>query len=189
MKITESQLRRLIRSRLLVEREERESTRKERDQSEEDRDTPSGRPSGEYADASTLEISPDGLDNIKREEGSVSQVYDDETGKVIDRWDQLRGNPTIGVGHLLYRIEDKDEPHAVTARESGDWEDDKWGSYLGPGSSLNNEEIRRLLADDIESHTRWKEDITKPITQNMFDSIADFAFNAGNGAPAEKFLS
>jgi GH24 family phage-related lysozyme (muramidase) len=191
MIISNRQLRRLIRESLTLERKGEKIKQQGGEAGEGALDkgggsSGPGRPGGEYAEASTMSISTDGLNNIKREEGSVSQVYDDKTGNVIDSWDDINndsGHPTIGVGHLIYRKEDRNSSGAAAKRESGDWSDEKWGDYLEGGSSLSDDDIRTLLSQDIESHTRWKEDITKPITQNMFDAIADFAFNAGNAAP------
>ena len=129
--------------------------------------------SGERKDAKSMSISGAGLQRIKKEEGYRDQVYDDDRSQdIISSYEQAVGYPTIGVGHLIYKAGSKDERA-------------KYEKYLGGREKMTAAQVDELLAVDIEKHTRWKNDITEPITQNMFDALADFAFNAGNAAPKQ----
>ena len=128
---------------------------------------------GERKDAKTMSISAAGLQRIKKEEGYRDQVYDDDPSQdIISSYEQAVGYPTIGVGHLVYKAGSKDERA-------------KYEKYLGGKEKMTPAQVDELLATDIDNHTKWKNDITEPITQNMFDALADFAFNAGNSAPKQ----
>ena len=129
--------------------------------------------SGEKQDAGSMSISSDGLENIKDQEGYREHIYDDDTSQyIISTYDVAVGNPTIGVCHLVYKKGGR-----------GKDEREKYKKYLGGKEKMSPDEVNALLATDIEKHTRWKSSLTEPITQNMFDAIADYAFNAGNAAP------
>ena len=107
--------------------------------------------------------SEDFIAKLREEEGTRNRIYDDATGRPITSYDQARGTPTIGVGHAIFENE----------RE-------KYKKYLI--SDMPAEEIERLLQSDINRHLTWVNSISVPITQNMFDALASFAYNAGPGA-------
>lgn len=49
----------------------------------------------------SLKLSERGRAHLIDVEGLRLRAYDDATGKEIKDWSAVRGNPTIGVGHLL----------------------------------------------------------------------------------------
>jgi len=125
----------------------------------------------ELKSVSSLKISHSGVEHIKQSEGIVDQVYDDATGKIVSSYDDIQGYPTIGIGHLIYRkgvIDDRD----------------KYEKYLGndAGIKMTKPEIDALFLADLNRHLGWVSKIKAPITQNMYDALADYAFNAGSNA-------
>ena len=44
---------------------------------------------------------------------------------------------------------------------------------------MSEDEMMELFYEDVEAHTIWKNDVTEPITQSMFDSLTSIAFNSG----------
>ena len=110
--------------------------------------------------------SEDFINKLREEEGTRNRIYDDATGSPITSYDQARGTPTIGVGHAIFPNE----------RE-------KYKKYLN--SAMPEEEIEQLLQSDINRHLTWASSISVPITQNMFDALASFAYNAGPAAPVQ----
>ena len=125
--------------------------------------------SSEYTDKtlnpSSMTMSDQGLEILKKMEGVRYQVYDDETGRVVSSYREVQGNPTIGVGHL---IKNNEKEH--------------FEQYLKNGSKLTESQVNDLFREDIEKHTTFKNQISVPITQNMFDAMASFSFNAGPDA-------
>ena len=125
--------------------------------------------SSEYTDKtfnpSSMQMSDQGLEILKKMEGVRYQVYDDKTGKVVSSYQEVQGYPTIGVGHL---IKDKEREF--------------YKEYLSGGKELTESQVNDLFRKDIEKHTTFKNQISVPITQNMFDAMASFSFNAGPNA-------
>ena len=125
--------------------------------------------SSEYTDKtfnpSSMQMSDQGLEILKKMEGVRYQVYDDKTGKVVSSYQEVQGYPTIGVGHLI--------------KEN---EKEQFKQYLKNGIKLTESEVNNLFREDIEKHTTFKNQISVPITQNMFDAMASFSFNAGPNA-------
>jgi len=108
---------------------------------------------------------------LKAHEGFRGHVYDDKNGKAIANYEDAKRYPTIGWGHLVYKKGTKDE------RE-------KYRKYLKGGVTMSEAEAESLLDKDIESHVKiFKAQITVPITQNMFDALASYAFNTGAYGP------
>lgn len=128
-------------------------------------------PPGEYGDPSEMSISEEGVNFIKDEEGFRKQVYDDKTSRIINSYDNAEGNPTIGIGHLIFRVGVTDEKQ-------------KYEKYLGGGQEMSNAEVIALFKEDLQDHVKlFKEQITAKITQDMFDALASYAFNVGANGP------
>jgi len=132
--------------------------------------TPSGPvevapPSTGYLQPGNLTISAAGLKSLVREEGSRSVVYDDKTGKQVASYSEVVGYPTIGVGHL------------ITKREY-----DRFSRYLKGRGAMTQEEIQKLLLEDLASRIRSLNNKLKAeVTQNMFDALLSMMFNTGEG--------
>jgi lysozyme len=85
-----------------------------------------------------------------------------EEGTVLHVYKDVAGNETIGVGHML------------TAAEKAS------GVYA---NGITQQQALELLASDVGIAENWvNKGVTVAITQNMFDSLVDFTFNAGGGA-------
>jgi len=97
---------------------------------------------------------------LSKHEGLRLHSYDDATGKRISTFKNLKGNPTIGIGHLI-------KPNEI--------------KYLL--EPLTEHEAYKLLIDDIKAH----ENIARNVFQN-FNSLSHnkkvfaiaMAFNLGN---------
>ena len=124
---------------------------------------------GDLKNVNSLSVSDAGIQELKRSEGSRARVYDDANGRVISSYDDAAGDPTIGIGHLI-------DPN-----EQSEFENNLGGDS---GQDMTDVEITRLFRRDVEEHLSWKNSIRVPITQNMFDALASFAFNVGNAGPA-----
>ena len=97
-----------------------------------------------------MKTSANGLAFIGRWEGTVLHVYKD-----------IRGIPTIGVGHVLRPGESY--PNGITQAQA-----------------------MQLLANDVAiAEHAINADVKVPITQNQFDALASFTFNCGTGALAQ----
>ena len=114
---------------------------------------------------STMKLSDEGLQEIRRSEGSKAWVYDDKNGQYIGSWIESEGYPTIGVGHLI-----KNDEKGFFA------------SYLKTGNNagMTEGEIMELFKVDAEKHVApIRNLVTVPITQNQFDALASLVFNIG----------
>ena len=117
-------------------------------------------------------ISNEGLEHLIKTEGVRYQIYDDKTGKVVSSFAQVRGYPTIGVGHRIY-------PDAQSS----------YSKYLGGKRKLSQYQVMELLRKDVQ---KFEDRIQKrigdkaPMTQSMWDAIISLAFNAGANASSVK---
>ena len=117
-----------------------------------------------------MKISDDGLRELIKSEGSRTQVYDDRTGKTVSSYSQVRGYPTIGVGHLI--------------RDS---ERSKFAPYLGGGKKMTQYQITELLRYDVQRFEKTlNSKIQAPMTQSMWDALVSMAFNTGANSYAVK---
>jgi len=120
-------------------------------------------------------ISNEGLEHLIKTEGVRYQIYDDKTGRVVSSFSQVRGYPTIGVGHRIY-------PEAQAS----------YAKYLGGKRKLSQYQVMELLRKDVQ---KFEDRIQKrigdkaPMTQSMWDAIISLAFNAGANASSVKKAS
>jgi len=127
---------------------------------------------GTWKHPSALSFSEAGRKKLKAEEGSRQFVYDDLTGKPVSSFEGLEGKPTIGIGHLI----------TMPEQTSG-----KFNAHLrdAPGGrGMTDAEVLALFEEDSESRDatiRGKLGAT-PTTQNQFDALFSFYYNAGNHA-------
>lgn len=109
---------------------------------------------------SDMQLSPAGLNLIKRLEGCSTVAYQD----VVGLW-------TIGVGHLLTRSELMSGKILLG------------GTYVKWGNGLTPTQCDELLTQD----TGWAVNaiqrlITSSLKQNQFDALVSFVFNVGENA-------
>jgi lysozyme len=117
-----------------------------------------------------MKISDDGLRELIASEGARSQVYDDRTGKTVSSYSQVKGYPTIGVGHLI--------------RDS---ERQKFAPYLGGGKKMTQYQLMELLRYDVKRfEDALNSRINFPMTQSMWDALVSISFNAGSNSYAVK---
>lgn len=106
-----------------------------------------------------MKTSAAGRELIKREEGVRFTLYDDATRKSIKRAVNARGNPTIGVGHLVSRNDT---------------------SY--DGVTLSQERVDQLLEADLADAERAiNNNVHVKLSQNQFDALVSLVFNVGPG--------
>ena len=114
---------------------------------------------------------------LKGPKGIASPVFD---------YKKIKGYPTIGAGHLVYKKNQIDErekykdyflPEIIknilydrTANTSG---------IAIKELFMGDSDLSQLFKLDVDRHTQFKQRIAKPITQSMFDALTSFAFNAG----------
>ena len=112
------------------------------------------------SEASNMKISDNGINMLKRFEGSVKigarhVIYDDKTGKPVNSDKELPAGATIGYGHLIKS--DEDFKHGVTERQATE-----------------------ILRSDISTAERAiKDNITIPLSQNQYDALVSLAYNIG----------
>lgn len=112
----------------------------------------------------SMTISAAGLKHLKADEGSRATVYDDADGKSKSSWDEVKGFPTVGVGHLIQ----KNERAAFS-------------KYLKPGK-MSDSAIENLLLVDLESRIKGlNKKLKVKVTQNQFDALLSMGFNTGFG--------
>jgi len=118
-----------------------------------------------YMQPGKIGVSNNGLNLIKKSEGSKSQIYDDKTGKLVSSYTEVKGFPTIGVGHLI-KPEEKSKYQ---------------GFFLGM-SKLSDIDINTLLNTDLDKREKSLNRYLKnKVTQNMFDALLSMMFNTGGG--------
>lgn len=112
------------------------------------------------SEASNMKISDNGINMLKRFEGSVKigarhVIYDDKTGRSVNSDKELPAGATIGYGHLIKS--DEDFKHGVTERQATE-----------------------ILRSDISTAERAiKDNITIPLSQNQYDALVSLAYNIG----------
>lgn len=122
-------------------------------------------PSTGFLKPGNLTISARGLRELVREEGSRKVVYDDKNGKPIASYDDAEGYPTIGVGHLISKREQK-----------------RFAPYLKGTGAMTDDEIQKLLLEDLGPRIRFLNNkLSAEVTQNMFDALLSMMFNTGQG--------
>lgn len=110
-------------------------------------------------------ISDNGIQQLIRFEGKRNVVYDDATGKPIANYTELKGYPTIGVGHLIKPTEK-----------------DKYAKYLKGVGVMPDSEIQSLLKTDLTGReTQLNNLIKADITQGQFDALMGMGYNTGFG--------
>lgn len=118
-----------------------------------------------YMQPGKIGVSNNGLSMLKKSEGSKSQIYDDKTGKLVSSYTEVKGFPTIGVGHLI-KPEEKSKYQ---------------GFFLGM-SKLSDIDINTLLNTDLDPREKSLNRYLKnKVTQNMFDALLSMMFNTGGG--------
>ncbi|HFO6253665.1 TPA: lysozyme [Escherichia coli] len=111
-----------------------------------------------------MKTSANGRKFIKAEEGIRYTLYDDATGRPIKRAVNARGNPTIGVGHLVSRKDTRYD-----------------------GVTLSQGEVDALLEEDLkEAERAINNNVHVPLTQNQFDALVSLVFNVGPGTKGGK---
>ena len=100
------------------------------------------------------QLSPAGLDLLKKVESLRLAPYDDQTGQDINHW--VRG-ATIGYGHLILA--------------------DEWQSYQ---NSISKSQAEALLKKDLVPYSQAVLDaVSHPLQQNEFDALVILTFNIG----------
>ncbi len=111
-------------------------------------------------EASNMKISDNGINMLKRFEGSVKigdrhVIYDDKTGRPVNTDKELPTGATIGYGHLIKSGEDF--KHGITERQATE-----------------------ILRSDISTAEHAiKDNITVPLSQNQYDALVSLAYNIG----------
>jgi len=104
--------------------------------------------------ASSYQLSTNGLDLLKLIEQLRLNPYDDQTSKDISSW--VKG-ATIGYGHLISQGE--------------------WNTYK---NGINATQAETLLKQDLQPYVNSvKLKVTANISQNQFDALVIFTFNIG----------
>ncbi|MFZ0053174.1 MAG: lysozyme [Desulfobaccales bacterium] len=85
------------------------------------------------------------------------EFIEQQEGCVLHVYQDPAGNPTIGVGHLIKAGEDY-------------------------SNGLTQAQAMDLLAQDVKRFEDAVNSYGLNLTQNQFDVLVDFAFNAGEGA-------
>ena len=88
------------------------------------------------------------------------QFIMDQEGVVLHLYPDVAGNMTVGVGHLVKEGED----------------------FSG---KITRDQAMDLLAADVARFEAAVDAYSLDLTQNQFDVLVDFAFNAGEGALAQ----
>lgn len=115
-------------------------------------------------------VSESGLKEIISSESIRYEVYDDANGKPISSYSELKGYPTIGVGH---RIKDNERTY--------------FSKYLKGNGKLSKSQVMVLFSKDVPKYTQpVLKRINKPITQSMLDALVSLAYNAGPNAKSVK---
>ena len=110
-----------------------------------------------------ITIDANGLEFLKRYEGNRFQVYDDAISKTISTYEEAKGYPTIGIGHL---IQGGEKPF--------------YSTYLGGREKMTQAQIDALKKKDmLKVTTPINKKLTQPVTNNMFNAMVSHGFNCG----------
>lgn len=111
-----------------------------------------------------------GLEFLKRYEGTRFQVYDDANSKTISTYEEAKGYPTIGIGHLI-----------------GGGEKPFYSTYLGGREKMTLDQVHKLKQKDMLRFTNpLNQRLQQPVTQNMFNGMIALGFNTGMNGPTIK---
>ena len=117
----------------------------------------------------------DGRSALIGSEGKKDHVYDDDTGDFVTRYEDVKGYPTIGYGHL------------ITEEEKNKYKRNLWQQ---PGSvPLTDKEIDELYKADINSREAQLNSLLgekSVLTQEMYDATFSMGYNTGFGATVIK---
>jgi len=125
-------------------------------------------PDGVGKPGETFSVSEEGRRALHGLEGGRAFVYDDATGQSVSSY-EMEGFPTIGYGHLIKDEADKARFSIHLLNAPG-------------GRAMTEEEMSALFEEDLESRqatVRGKIAGT-PTTQEQFDALFSFYYNAGN---------
>ena len=116
------------------------------------------------------EVSPEGIKELIASEGVRYQVYDDANGKKVSSYSQIKGYPTIGVGHLIKKKER-----------------DFFSQFLVGRGKMSKNQVFRLFKKDLPKYTKpVLKRIKQPITQSMLDALVSLSYNTGNNSKSVK---
>ena len=106
----------------------------------------------------SMKLSDNGFKFLCNEEGKKNSIYDDATGKYLKKHEKAKGNPTIGIGHLIITSE------------------------LFPyfPEKLTDTQVYDLFKKDLVKYeTAVNKLISVKITQNQYDALVSLCFNIG----------
>ena len=110
----------------------------------------------------SMTISAAGLKELRANEGPRATVYDDADGQSKSSYNDCKGFPTVGVGHLI-----KNDERATFSK------------YLKPGK-MSNDVMDNLLLVDLESRIKaLNKKLKVKVSQNQFDALLSMMFNTG----------
>lgn len=113
-----------------------------------------------------MQMSNRGLELLKHEEGCVLHVYGDQAGL-----------PSIGIGHLLTKAELSSGKILIA------------GIPVKYANGITLQQALDLLEQDLQpAEAVVRARVKVDLTQNQFDALTSFAFNAGIGAFANSTL-
>jgi len=134
---------------------------------------------GNLVDVSTLTISAALVEMNKANEGFYGKVYTDQYSQKSPNFYQTSfdSHSTIGYGTLIDTAEEKT----------------KFTPYLKNGpSTLSETEATDIMVKELKEWSEWvRKKIKNKVSQNMFDALASYAYNAGGGktVPAINLLN
>jgi GH24 family phage-related lysozyme (muramidase) len=106
-------------------------------------------------------------------------------------FDDNKGYPTIGAGHLIKTKEEFETFKQYTLKNITSEENRSANSSVPMQDFLMPEdEMKELFKKDVDIHTQFKSRIKEKITQSMFDALTSIAFNSGweKNKPIEKII-
>jgi GH24 family phage-related lysozyme (muramidase) len=107
-------------------------------------------------------------------------------------FDDNKGYPTIGAGHLIKTKEEFETFKQYTLKNITSEENRSANSSVPMQDFLMPEdEMKELFKKDVDIHTQFKSRIKEKITQSMFDALTSIAFNSGweKNKPIEKIIN